>query len=232
VLSENYADIERRLRSYAWPFASWGLLCWSQLASDRWLLAYFHDRAAVGVYTVCYQLGYYPMLLVSLALGGLATPILFNMAGSGEDPLRVQRAVRANFLHLFGLLGVTLCAAAGAVVYGPAIMQFLASPAYVLYASNLPVLLLAGGLFACGQAASLVLLLEGQSGRMVGTKIGTAIMGVLFNVFGVYYFGVAGAAWAALGFGIVYLVSMLWLTQHSQTTAWHAGLTSQPETGA
>jgi O-antigen/teichoic acid export membrane protein len=225
-------QIEQRMLTYAWPFASWGLLCWSQLASDRWLLALFHDSAAVGAYAVCYQLGYYPMLLISMTLGGLATPILFKIAGSGDDPARVQSAIRANFLHSFSLLGLTLIATVGAMLFGPAILRAFASAAYVATAKNLPVLVLAGGLFACGQAVSLVLLLEGRSSRMTGVKIGTAILGILFNAVGAYFFSVGGAAWATLGFGLVYLIAMIWLTQHSQSMAWYSGRVNRPVTGA
>jgi O-antigen/teichoic acid export membrane protein/SAM-dependent methyltransferase len=230
-LSADSPPIESRMRSYAWPFASWGLMCWSQLASDRWLLELFRDMPAVGAYTVCYQLGYYPMVLVSTAVGGLITPILFKIAGSGDDALRVQHAVRANVLHLLGLLAVTLGATVGAILYGPALLTVFTSLAYAPFAANLPVLVSGGGLFACGQAASLVLLLEGQTSRMVGVKIGTAILGVLFNAIGAYFFGVAGAAWATLAFGITYLLAILRLTQRSQSAAWRAGRTRQPEIG-
>jgi O-antigen/teichoic acid export membrane protein len=232
AFSPKCREMDQRMRTYAWPFASWGLLCWSQLASDRWLLEFFHGAPAVGAYTVCYQLGYYPMILISTALGGLITPILFKTAGSGEDLSRVQNAVRTNALHISGLLLVTLCATAGAVFYGAWVLRAFTSKAYAPFASTLPILVLGGGLFACGQAVSLVLLLEGQSSQMVRTKIATAILGVVFNAIGAYFFGVAGAAWATLCFGLLYLIAMLKLTQRSQSAAWSAGWSGQPEPGA
>ena len=45
---------------YSWPFASWGLFTWAQLSSDRWALAIFTTNKEVGLYTVLFQLGYYP----------------------------------------------------------------------------------------------------------------------------------------------------------------------------
>src|SRR5438874_2297495 len=52
------------MRGYAWPFAAWGIFTWMQTASDRWALQ-GRGTSEVGFYAALYQLGYYPMTLLS-----------------------------------------------------------------------------------------------------------------------------------------------------------------------
>src|SRR3990170_1683751 len=44
---------------YAWPFATWGIMTWALMASDRWALTIFRSKTDVGLYAVLYQIGYY-----------------------------------------------------------------------------------------------------------------------------------------------------------------------------
>ena len=71
----------RKIWDYSWPFASWGLFTWAQLASDRWSLEFFSTTRDVGLYAVLFRLGYYPMQMASgMALQFLA-PIFYQRAG-------------------------------------------------------------------------------------------------------------------------------------------------------
>ena len=47
---------------------------------------------------------------------------------------------------------------------------------------------------------------------MIGVKIGTAILGVLFNIYGVLVGGVTGIIVAVLAFSVIYFLSMLLLS--------------------
>lgn len=55
------SDVERlmsQMRGYAWPFATWGVLTWLQMSSDRWAPQTFQNVRSVGIYAMLYQLGY------------------------------------------------------------------------------------------------------------------------------------------------------------------------------
>ena len=69
-----------KMFSYAWPFSMWGVVTWLQLSSDRWALQMFGNTQEVGLYAVLYQLGFYPLMLLSGIVSQLVAP-LFSSIG-------------------------------------------------------------------------------------------------------------------------------------------------------
>lgn len=69
-------------------------------------------------------------------------------------------------------------------------------------------MVLAGGIFAAGQILALKMMSELRSTPMIGVKIGTAILGVLFNFYGASVGGVTGITLAITAFSIIYF---LWI---------------------
>ena len=193
-----------RLLLYAWPFASYGILSWAQLASDRWLLDLFRGPESVAAYAVSYQLGYQTMNLFTAGVSAFLSPILFQIAGDGDDPVRVSRAIRLNWIHVQVLLAFTLVGGLTAMVFKDFIFRVLAAPPYAGYAAALPVMIAAGGLYACGQALTMMFFLGADSGAIVGPKVVASIFGILFNYLGARYFGVAGAVGATFAFSALY----------------------------
>jgi O-antigen/teichoic acid export membrane protein len=205
-------EIERKLSAYALPFASWGALSWVQIASDRWFLEFFHDAKAVGAYTVCYQLGYFPMTLLTTALSNLVAPILFEMAGHGEDGARLTAAWQANRLHIWALLALTIGVTAAFALLHKEVFRWFTVSGYYPYSGYLPILAIAAGIFAIAQAQSLTCLIRGRSSELTGVKIIPALAGLVFNLVGAYWFGVRGAVAATLLFSVVYLVAVVRVT--------------------
>jgi O-antigen/teichoic acid export membrane protein len=215
------------LYRYAWPFASYGILAWTQFASDRWLLDFFRGPQSVAVYSVSYQLGYQPMNLITAALSAFLSPILFQIAGGGGDPERVRRATRWNWAHVYGLLGVTVVAALVAGLMRHLLFRLLAAPSYAAYSGDLPIMVAAGGLFACGQALTMMFFLGADSGAIVGPKVAASVVGVVLNYIGSRYFGIRGAVVATFLFsaiyaGIVALQVLRWSA--AQRLRWSAAL--------
>ena len=70
--------------NYSPPFGVWGVFTWFQLASDRWALKLFTSPSEVGVFAVLYQLGYYPVTLLTGMLVTLISPILFERSGDAR----------------------------------------------------------------------------------------------------------------------------------------------------
>ena len=92
----------QRLLSYSTPFATWGVFTWLQIASDRWCLGRFHGMKSVAAFTVSFQLGYLPMILISVAIGQIITPRLFSIAGHGQVAFALRSDLGetiANALH-------------------------------------------------------------------------------------------------------------------------------------
>lgn len=202
-----------QLIKYAWPFCTWGVFSWAQMASDRWALQVNSSAAQVGLYLALYQLGYYPIVLASGLLSQLAGPVLFARAGDGSDPERVRRASAWNQrIVALTLIGTVLATAVAFLVHRQ-LFTLLVAPPYRSVSRFLPWMILAGGLFAAGQLAVLSLLAGTATKGLIAPKITTAILGVVLNFAGAHWFGIAGVVAANV---IVSLFYCVWLAFQAQ----------------
>jgi O-antigen/teichoic acid export membrane protein len=195
---------KKKLIAFAWPFGIWGIFTWLQLSSDRWALGYYVSTYDVGLYSVLYQLGYYPVSISSSLLTTLVNPIFFAMAGDGTDETRVK-AVQKKIQQGTGLmiLGVIFCILV-AFFFHEMVFKFLAAENYRSISYLMPFMVLSGGLFAIGQFASLNFLIRNQTRKMLVPKVGTALLGVCFNVIGAKYWGITGVVGANVLFSMVF----------------------------
>lgn len=193
------------LLAYGWPFATWGLFSWAQVASDRWALQAFASTEAVGLYAVLFQTGYYPMTLLSTLLSQLLVPIMFAKAGDGSDPDRFGDAHRMNRRLLVVMATFTVAGVAAAALFHRPLFAVLVAPEYRATSSLLPAMVAAGGLFACGQAASLTLLSATASRGLVPPKIVTGMLGTAFNATGAAIWGVPGVVAAGVATTAFYM---------------------------
>jgi len=198
-----------RILNYSLPFASWGIFTWLQLSSDRWALQTFSSTQQVGFYTVLYQLGYYPLMMVSNVFVQFAQPVLFHQAGDGTSAERVNRAQRNTQRLLVGAVILTALAVAAAAGLHSFVFGLFAAPAYRSVSGFLPVMVLSGGLFACGQIATITHLNRGESKALLWPKISTAVIGTLFNIGGAYWMGLPGVVYAGAAFSGFYLLWIL-----------------------
>ena len=206
----------QRLLSYSTPFATWGVFTWLQIASDRWCLGRFHGMKSVAAFTVSFQLGYLPMILISVAIGQIITPRLFSIAGHGDDQARISRARNLNAIQVGMMLFVTITAVCLSVGCKDVIFSSFAAPEYVSYSGVLPVLVLGGGLFGTAQAATQYFLISGNSEALRWLKISTSLFGVFANMAGAFFFDVWGAAAANVLFAIVYMAALAWVWKRSE----------------
>jgi O-antigen/teichoic acid export membrane protein len=200
-----------QMLSYAWPFAVWGIPSWGQLASDRWALQAYASTSDVGLYAVLYQLGYYPITIATTLIVQLLVPVFFQQAGDGSDSSRIRHVHALTYrLTLCGLL-LTAAAILPAFVLHGFIFRWLVAPGYQSVSPLLPAIVLAGGLFASGQLASVSLMSGTETRGLLAPKIVTAIIGVLLNVVGAKLFGITGVVGALAVASGLYLFWMLYL---------------------
>lgn len=204
---------ETRMLSYAWPFAAWGIFTWAQMASDRWALQMFSTTQAVGLYAVLYQLGYYPITILTGLMVQLVAPVFFQRAGDASDAARVEQVHTINWWLTMSVLLLTGLATLFAMGLHRFIFHWLVAPDYRDVSSLLPGLVMAGGLFATGQFATISLLSDVETRNLIVPKIVTAIIGVLLNIIGVIHWGLTGVVGAGIVAGAIYLVWILWLVK-------------------
>lgn len=195
--------------SYGWPFATWGVFAWAQLASDRWALGMFASTADIGLYAVVYQLGFYPIQMLSMLLGQVLAPILFARAGDATDARRVADAVRLNARMALAMLVLTAIGVLVAMVVHPFVGRIFLAEQYRGVTHYLPWMVLAGGLFATGQIVSIFFMISNRSTVLAIPKIATAVIGIALSFAGARWFGIPGVIGGLIGFGLVYCV---WVT--------------------
>ncbi len=205
-----------RIQDYARPFAIWGGFSWAQQSSDRWALQTFSATSDVGYYTVLFQLGYAPVILLTGVVVQLLQPILFNQAGDGTSLRRVIRATRLNYVLLCAFLVLTILGVAAAQVLHTQVFAMLVAPEYGGVSWLMPWMLLSGGLFACGELTALVLMSRLHTRRLTVVKIGTALLGIGLNVSGAYWLGLPGVVFASVGFSVL---SLMWTLFSSLTSS-------------
>ncbi len=218
----NTGDVEylvRQMRHYAWPFASWGILSWLQMSSDRWALQLFQNAQSVGIYAVLYQLGYVPMSMLSSLLVQLVVPVIFSRSGDGKDLTRVRSALVLTRRVVVWMLVATGIASMMAFVLRDLIFALLVGPDFRSSSAYFPLLVFGGGIFGAGQGAALILMSGADTRQLVWPKVTTAILGVLLNVGGAYWFGVPGVVFANVLFGLAFFVWIVVLGRRFELTA-------------
>jgi O-antigen/teichoic acid export membrane protein len=125
---------------------------------------------------------------------------------------RTEQAYFLNRLLVHIILGITALAFVIALILRDLVFYVLVAREYRSAAHLLPWMLLAGGLFAAGQAAALNLMTSLQSRSLVVPKVATAILGVVVNYFGATLFGISGVVTASVFFSAAYLLWIYALT--------------------
>lgn len=201
--------------SYAWPFSTWGIFTWAQQSSDRWALQLFSSTEEVGIYSVLFQLGYVPIMMLSGLASGFLTPIFFQRAGDATDRERNLNVHRVNWLVSWTLLALTIAAALIAALVHQFVFQIFVSPSYREFSYLLPWFVLAGGFFATGQMFALKLMSEVRSKQLLPVKISTAVFGCILNIAGAWAAGLTGIVVALVCFSTSYVLWTAWLARSS-----------------
>jgi O-antigen/teichoic acid export membrane protein len=210
-----------RISAYAWPFVTWGVFSWAQLAADRWALKAFATTRDVGLYSVLYQLGFAPMSLASGLLIQLVAPVLFARAGDGSDAARVRGARLFNRRLVLAVAGITALATALAYfLHGP-VFRLLVDARYREVSPLLPWMILSGGLIAAGQTGNLSVLSGSSARALIAPKIVSAAVGVGLAFAGAARGGLPGVVFAGVAASLFYCVWALVLAERAGSRVAH-----------
>jgi O-antigen/teichoic acid export membrane protein len=198
---------------YSWPFATWGMFTWARLASDRWALEFFATTQDVGFYSVLFQLGYYPMSLSTGMATQFLAPIFFQRAGDASDSLRNANVNKMGWRLTGVVLSMTVLVFLLAFQFHVQIFSIIAAKEYALVSHLLPWMLLSGGLFAAGQTMGLNLMSQMKTRTMLAATIITALLGVIMNSAGAFWYGTTGVVMAGVLFSALYFFWMMVLSK-------------------
>lgn len=215
----NIADNEKSWReqmwAFSWPISIFGMFTWMQIASDRWALKLFSTTQEVGLYAVLFQLGYYPISMATGMAVQFLAPIFYHRAGDASDSRRNADVNNLSW-RLTGLaLGVTCAAFLVAFLFHTQIFLVFVAKGYGTVSYLLPWVMLASGVFAAGQTMTLNLQSQMKTRVIMTAKIITALLGVLFNFAGAYWYGTTGIVIAGVLFSVSYFLWMVVLSKHT-----------------
>jgi O-antigen/teichoic acid export membrane protein len=205
----------QQMWSYAWPFSAWGFFTWMQQSSDRWTLELFSTTEEVGLFAVLFQLGYVPITMASNMSMTFIGPILFQQSGDATDHSRnaYVKMLTARIVYFFLL--VTVVAFMITLGLHKWMFQVLVAEDFRRISYLLPWVILAGGIFATGQIIALKMMSDLRSRSMLWAKIGTSLLGVIFNILGALYAGIQGIVIASIMFSLFHFFWMYLIGYHS-----------------
>jgi O-antigen/teichoic acid export membrane protein len=213
-VENNKRSWQEQIWRYSWPISIFGMFTWAQFASDRWALELFATTQEVGLYAVLFQLGYYPISMVTGMAMQFLAPIFYQRAGDASDSRRNANISNLSW-RLTGLaLGVTGVAFLVALLFHAQIFRIFVAKEYGPVSHLLPWVMLAGGVFAAGQTISLNLMSQMKTHTMMPAKIVTALLGVILNFVGAYWYGTTGIVIAGVLFSVSYFLWMVVLSKH------------------
>jgi O-antigen/teichoic acid export membrane protein len=206
------ARLEReRVRTYAvygYPIAASLALTVVLASTDRFLLAYYLDEAAVGAYHASYSIANRTLDVLFLWLGSAGQPALvMALERGGLERLKEAAREQASTFLLIGLP-----AAAGVALVARPLAEVLIGPELRAAATSVtPWIALSALLFGLtayyfGQAFTL----GRKTKRLLLAMAIPALLNIALNVVLVPRFGLVGAAWStAASFGVGLLATML-----------------------
>jgi O-antigen/teichoic acid export membrane protein len=195
-----------KILHYGAPYATWGVFTTINLASDRWVLKWAQGQDQVGLYAALYQIGYLPVIMLVSIFAQIITPHLYKTAGDGTDHERLTGVYSVVKKAVAACMGATfILMIMGYFLHGLLYAWFV-SKSYASVSKYLPLMILAAGIFASAQIASLRLHSGVSTTQLIPVKIGCAVIGIILNViFGIHY-GVFGIVLAQLVTSFTFLI--------------------------
>jgi O-antigen/teichoic acid export membrane protein len=206
TFSKNTKDWQKDIFKFSWPIGIFGIFTWLQLASDRWALQFFSSTSEVGSYAVLYQLGYYPISLLTGMAMQFLIPILYQRAGDATDSKRNADVYSLSWKMTCLSLALTGVTSLVAMLLHVPIFRILVAEEYRSVSYLMPWIIISGGLFASGQTLASNLQAQMKTREMLPAKIVTAILGVALNFSCAYWYGITGIIFAGIMFSVLYFV--------------------------
>jgi O-antigen/teichoic acid export membrane protein len=178
---------------------------------DRWILSFLCTPHDVGIFSMMYQLGYVPFMILGGLLSHILAPPIFSKAGDGNDPVRLQNA--QHFIHQMVLLmsGVSLIMTVVAYVCGQFLIETLTNAQYWGHAGYFSAMVMAGCCQTIGQIASYSSMINHKLDRLIKMKFVHLITATVVSLFMVYQWGLSGALLGVLVHSLLGLVMSIYV---------------------
>jgi O-antigen/teichoic acid export membrane protein len=153
---------------------------------------------------VAFAFGYSPMVALLNFSMQIAVPTIYESAGKLPGFSSYKRLLQSVDLLAMFMLVVAGIFSSLALLLKDLVKVILLGEAYSAAADLLPSLLLAGGLFAVGEAKAIFLNAILKNKLQIFPKISLSLLGVVLIGIATREYGASGAASAVLGVSLIY----------------------------
>lgn len=191
------SDLARRSLGFGLPLLPHSVAGWFLNLSDRWLLALLlagsvaETFAAIGVYSLGYQLGY-ALGLAAISFNAAWLPFLYRV-GRGPHGAEILREATVVVIAGFAWMAATLS------VLAPDLIGLIAPATWSAAADVTVVVAFASALNASGLMLASTLYLHRDTRIMPVLTVAAVAVNMTINVILIPTIGMMGAAWATLG---------------------------------
>jgi len=187
---------------YGFPLSMSNISTFLLSSGDRYVIGFFLGPAAVGIYSVAYNLCNYIFELIKNIFFKTFMPLVINNWNKDEIIL----SQKTLSLHFRLYIMVTLPAVFGLTAVGADALTLLAGAKYQDAFFLVPVLASAIAVNGLSHVTFSGMYYKSQSRRILMITLGTAILNLALNLILLPLVGLVGAAWAT---GISYLLMVL-----------------------
>jgi O-antigen/teichoic acid export membrane protein len=206
--SKNTTPIVEMIK-YSIPFTFSGLASFIYNSADIFLILYFIDSRAVGIYGVAYTFAQF-VSMFSTAFGYLSEPISSQL----EKNDKIDKAVNTQTVIVRWILIATLAVAIPMTAFSSEFLGLIFRPSYESGGSVLIILIVGFVLKSVLQVHKPILAALGKSKLIAANTVTTAILNIILNIILIPRYGVEGA-------GIATSVSFLLLGLLPTIEVWY-----------
>ena len=154
-----------------------GLFTWLHLSSDKWILQYVENYVTVSSYTVIYQLGFFPMVILGGVINQFVSPILYQRIEKNQN-IFDSRIINISFLIIILSIFISI------IFYfnHKFILHLFVDEEYLEYSFLTCWLVLSGGIYSAGHLLTILYQYKLQTKSLMYGKIITSLFGVMTNV--------------------------------------------------
>jgi len=192
---------------YSSNLTLWGFFSWLQAFFDKWFLHQYFTSVEVGIYSVYFQYGFLPFVILSSVVSQYITPKYY---ANKVDYQSCMNFMQRLFKYLYITFPILLLGAPVIAYFlSPMLIELLTNSSYLKYIAVFPWIVSAGTFYFYGQIFAVPLMSKELVGRIRMPKIVSSLFAVL--LFGILTpkYGVRGVVFSLLIANIFFLIIIL-----------------------
>jgi O-antigen/teichoic acid export membrane protein len=195
--------------NYGLPFSLWGIFSWLEFASPRWILQLYSSSHEVGLFSAAFQLGFYPISLLSGVLLLYISPVVYSRAGKGDDKSKIESVRR--LINAVSLIASVIIIVVFIISYtlNDFIVSLLLGSQFTEAKNYFPYLIISSGFFVIGQIYGLIFQSANKTKELLFIKIVTSLLLLITALVFTYKYSLTGLVYSMIITYLFYTIIIL-----------------------